>query len=314
MKFLKYIHSQPIGLRAQQNRRRALLYTLLTISLGFTGCASKSERAAEELYNTPAYRPLNVHTYEFMPAGIQRVVVLPAYYPGSNLQIQSSLDNSIKTQLNRFNLFEVVPVSTDTLYQLAGTSHASTIDRLPADFFSKITSRYAADGVIFTEITRYDPYQPITLGIRTSLVSTRTLETIWAFDDVFLAGDPRVTSGALKYEKLNGLIPYPQDTRGQILQSPSQFVSYVADTVFSTLPGRPNRLPPVEIGDTFRAPPSPVAIEREATPEEIVESEPEETEAETSSTEVTQHLPPSQANTYTPPQRPGPTLPHFVSP
>lgn len=213
---------------------------LICMLLGFliSGCASREEVDRKRVENTPAYRPTNVFAVPALPAEVRRIALLPVYSRDYPLNTRTMLAEQAGLALTQTNRFEVVVVGDRDLSGRYGRNAYTATEVLPHDFFEFIEQRYAADAILFIELTQYDPYQPIRLGFRANLVSIENGESLWAFDDAFNAGDARVMSGAGKYASMSGRLSYPLNNSSTVLKSPSQFAGYAFTTAFSTLPAR----------------------------------------------------------------------------
>lgn len=217
--------------------RLALAGCIWALAL-LAGCATPEERALNRIQNTPAYRPTNVYAVPSLPEEIRRVVILPVYAPNENQQVVRMVQEQASRALTSTNRFETIAVSEDVMVALFGVETLNTVQQLPSNLFDELETRYGADAILFTALSQYDPYQPITLGLRMNLISAHTGTSLWAFDDVFNAGDARVTSGAMKHGDLQGTMPYPMKNPQIILASPSKFTNYAFSTAFTTLPTR----------------------------------------------------------------------------
>lgn len=220
--------------------------SLVFLALG-AGCASQEELDNNRVDNTPPYRPTNVFSAPTLPDDIRRVVLLPAVAYNQREETRVMVINQAATLLTRTNRVETVPIMPRELANMYGRDTISATEVLPNDFFEQLERRYAADAVLFTELTRYSAYPPVMVGVRMNLVSLKDGKSLWAFDDVFDAGDARVASGALKYEQMNARVSYPMNNARTVLQSPSLFTAYAFYTAFSTLPPRGSTLETVHV-------------------------------------------------------------------
>ena len=223
-------------------------FLILSLAFLLIGCATQEERERKRVENTPQYRPTNVYSQEVLPNDIKRVVVLPPY---SNQVSDPKLDTFMQKEVNALvdtNKFETLPIDRRTVANLYGHDTFRASDQLPNDFLDMMVSKYAADAVLFTEITRYDPYQPLKLGVRMNLVSIKDGASIWAMDDGFNSGDPRVASGAMAYQNRSDRRQYPSGKIDErVLKSPLLFAEYVFFTAFSSLPDRSTTLDNTQI-------------------------------------------------------------------
>ncbi len=223
--------------------------------MGLAGCgllaclltACSATRDPREVHSrAEPYQPTNSAGIELLPASVQRVVLLPAYYAQGDAGFLAEVDATMQRELTLTRDFEVVSVSRDALYQRFGERQLSVINPLPPDLLDHLIQRYDADAVVFAEVTAFEPYKPIAIGLRLRLVSLENGQSLWAFDHLFNAGDPRVLAGARQFTELRNSSPFPLDTAHGTFQSPRRFANYCTALAFSTLPPRqPDPLSPI---------------------------------------------------------------------
>ncbi len=229
------------GFRAVQ---QALALVALTAALAvvLAGCTPSQEEAIRQKM-TPSFEPTNTYAVPQMPAHMRRVALLPMSGRSRDEDQLARLDTVFTSELNKRLLFEVVPVSADTMKRLFGRTRFDSAELLPADFLRKVTAATNADGIVFLDLTRYEPYQPLSIGVRSKLVDATSGVVLWSFDTVFDAGNPTVAMAARRYQGSQGEVPFPMDSTGSVLQSPERFAKYAAAATFSTMP---SHLPPPE--------------------------------------------------------------------
>jgi hypothetical protein len=92
------------------------------------------------------------------------------------------------------------------------------------------------EGVLFTDLTSFSPYRPLSMGIRAKLVDVATGKIRWAFDYVYDTGHGSVATAAKKFQ-----MQYSNEHQaltsdgGSILLSPSRFAKYVASETYASL-------------------------------------------------------------------------------
>jgi len=119
-----------------------------------------------------------------------------------------------------------------------GAPELGSTDALPTDFLSRLGSDYSAQAVMFVDITAFDPYRPLSIGIRAKLATVADRRLIWSFDEVFTCLDPAVVAGLRRFYLRNSQAGAQVDLSSDALESPRRFAAYVADTTFQTLPRR----------------------------------------------------------------------------
>lgn len=212
------------------------LVVALAASLLLTGCAFLEIEVPPR--PAPAYVPTNHKGDARLPHDIQRVAMLPAH--GGDVadpESAAALDPVLLTALQRQVRFEVVTVSREDCRRLFGSGSVGSTDALPPGLLEKIAATYAVDAVLFTDITVYQPYRPLTLGFRAKLATARDVRLVWAFDEVFSGGQAAMLTSVQDYyagvDKSAAM-----DVSSAVFQSPTRFGAVAADLMFRTLPPR----------------------------------------------------------------------------
>ena len=184
----------------------------------------------------PFFQPKNV-AHDPTLGGIRRVVLLPVY-GGQTVPEDSvgTMDPIFRQALQQQNRFEIVTLSREDCELRFGKTAIGSTTALPHDFFANLKSAYAADAVMFVDITVYHAYHPLALGIRAKLASIDSMRVIWTFDNVYSADNPLVAAGARHYFMESEHQGVPGDLTPAILESPGRFATYAAFTTFATLP------------------------------------------------------------------------------
>jgi hypothetical protein len=183
--------------------------------------------------------PKNTYGEKRLPVTLHRVVLLPVHGGAfASPEICEALDRVFATALEHQMRFEVVMLTREECLMSFGVSDLGSADELPRDFLATIGRQFGAEGVVFVDITAYQGYRPLLLGVRAKLASVSDHRLIWAFDEEFSVLDPTVAKGARRFFLANEDGPVPYDPTEGVLQSPARFAAYAADTVFKTLPPR----------------------------------------------------------------------------
>ena len=205
-----------------------------------SGCAVMPASMRRSLA-TP-YKPTNVAVLQpTIPQTIRRVAVLPlpqsreAYNQAAGANL---LQPVLLAELAKRKLFEVVPVSAETLQRLTSGRGWSVDAALPPDFFERLRGLTDCDAVVFASLTVFRPYPPLQTGWKIRLVDCREHQTWWAVDEVFDAGSESVAAAAEGYARSELSLPNPLLADTGVLQSPLRFGQYAANAVARTLPGR----------------------------------------------------------------------------
>jgi hypothetical protein len=103
---------------------------------------------------------------------------------------------------------------------------------------------FAADAVLFVDLTVFHAYKPLALGLRAKLATTQGSRLVWSFDNLFASDDPAVANSA-RHHFIDRDRSVPADLTPTVLMSPSRFAEYAATAMWATLPPVVAPLPPV---------------------------------------------------------------------
>ena len=153
----------------------------------------------------------------------------------------AALEPILQSELGKSERFELVPVSGEQLRQWTGRSALRSDEALPADLFERLCAGTGCDGVLFSQLTVYQPYPPVAVGWKFSLVECageKKGQILWSADEILDSGEPGVARGARAY--------YARQIRNEallsdptmVLYSPRQFGRYSLDNLLATLPAR----------------------------------------------------------------------------
>ena len=202
------------------------------------GCAAGGLEKGPKYPVGAGFVPRNVYK-PYAALGLRRVVILPPYDGQATPDRRQDLDRNFSTELSATRRFEVVPISRNELVSLSGRDQINSSEPLPPRLLAAIRGEYAAEAVMFVDITQDDPYKPITLGVRAKLIDARSgsLATLWSCDTVFNSGNPAVANSARRYGIEEGRESFPANQDGSdVLLSPAKFARYAANATFATLP------------------------------------------------------------------------------
>lgn len=196
-------------------------------------------RVERRIADTPvgfAYTPGNVIAVDRLPQGFRRVAVLPMHQQGRLDADINAIHAVFLAELRRTARIEVVEIDAETLFRHTGVDSLSAQAALPIELLAFLSLQLGVDGIMQLDLTAYRPYRPMVIGIRGRLVATETNRVLWACDEIFDAGLKSVTIGARKFAQDHLRQRYPLTDSHSALQSPQRFASYVAFTLFQTLP------------------------------------------------------------------------------
>ncbi len=184
----------------------------------------------------PFYAPTNFKGEPSL-GGIRRVVVLPVC--GGSLaseETTANLDPVFAAALQQQRRFEVVRLSREDCLRKFRVAEISSSAALPHDFMTVLKREFAADAVLFIDITIFRPYRPLAIGLRAKLATLEGTRLVWTFDDTFSTDNPAVANSARHHLLTGDRGDVPADLTPAVLQSPSRFAEYAASTMFGTLP------------------------------------------------------------------------------
>ncbi len=207
------------------------------------GCAGLPEQVEVRIDPAagrgPAHAPVNHVGVARLPAEVRRVVLLPV--SGGALvtpETAATLDPVFAAALQRRMRFEVVLVSRAWCRRYFGADEFPSTAALPHDFLARLGADHAADAVLFVDVTAYRDHRPLTLGLRAKLATVAGPRLLWSYDEILSTDDATLAEAAQAYARANARAGVPVDLSAGILQSPSRFAAFAADTVFGTLPPR----------------------------------------------------------------------------
>jgi len=224
---------------------------MLALAAGLGGCKTASIKNPGTVIG-PFHKPANYNLANgVMPVDMRRVALLPVTSAMNTVEHQSGrqvLQKFMQAEIAKSGLFEVVYVPETKMGQLTGKPAWRMIDELPVDFIEQITREYDCQGVLFSHLTVYQPYPPLSIGWRMGLVhlspESNNGSVVWELDDVFNAGQKSVINSAKRNAIKNGLSDPELDAELGLLNSPRRFGQYTAEAVVATM----SRLSP---GGTF---------------------------------------------------------------
>lgn len=212
---------------------------LLTILGALTGCKTMS---LSDPVTGPGYEPQNVYrAWSQFPVGIRRVAVLPATCDAAQSDLQSgreTLEKVIVEELGKTKKLEVVTVSPEQLRVWTGRSFWRAEEKLPPSLLKHLKQDLDCDAVLFSRLTQYRAYPPLAVGFSFKLATIENPEFLWAVDEIFDASEPSVVNSARRYQLTREQLPSSLADSRSILNSPSGFGRYAANSVFQTLPQR----------------------------------------------------------------------------
>jgi hypothetical protein len=184
----------------------------------------------------PFFTPVNF-SGEPSLGGLRRVVLLPIYGGTlAGLETVAAFDPVFAAALQRQNRFEVVLLSREDCLRKFRAAEFSSVAALPRDFLAVLKRDFAADAVIFVDVTVFRAFRPLAIGLRGKLATLDGTRLVWTFDEVFGADKPAVANSARHHVLVSDRSDIPADLSPAVLQSPARFADYAATAMFATLP------------------------------------------------------------------------------
>jgi hypothetical protein len=225
-------------------------------TLLLSGCAVANYTFPSSVSDVgPVYKPSNIYKLNpWLSPQIRRVVLLPLTTTTPTAFMTAgveTLEGDIYAELVKTKRFEVIPVTREFMQQYTGRPSWRTDEELPANFFQRIHEATACDAVLFAQLTRFQPYQPLSVGWKFSLVQILPVpgptggpaeikfQTYWSADEMLDSGDPTVTTGARAYYNQHLRNEAPAADVSTMTSSPTRFGEYTLHTLLTTLPERP---------------------------------------------------------------------------
>jgi hypothetical protein len=203
------------------------------------GCAIGTPR---DLVRGSSYQPENVYAAtNALPANVRRVVVLPLVCDENNYDLtegRAALEPVMRDELIKTKKFEIVSSDSDFLQNRTGRADWASDETLPPELFNLLRDNSGCDAVLLCRLTVFRAYPPLAVGWRVRLVDAQTGRTIWAADEVFDAGQPKVDNGARRHQLTQERGPNGAPDEWFIQNSPSKFGQYAAARLLATLPAR----------------------------------------------------------------------------
>lgn len=201
------------------------------------GCTSVTAWL-EHAESPPLYLPVNYRADARLAENIQRVAFLPVHGGAiASAEIAATLDTVLIKELQRQMRFEVVVLTREDCQRMFGAGDFSSTAALPDRFMERLVGTHAVDAVLFTDLTDFQAHRPLSVGLRSKLATVQDINLIWAFDEIFSAGDERMLNSVRHYYG-QGDKSAPVDPMPGVLQSPTRFTAVAANIMFRTLPAR----------------------------------------------------------------------------
>lgn len=227
------MNDQGWGARRREQRAGRIALAWMSAVVFLSGCMHPEMRDPARM--GPFFTPKNV-VGEPTVAGIRRVVLLPLWV-GADTPPESAaqLDEVFVSALQKQNRFEVVTLSRAECTRRFRAQALLSTSALPQNLLAELQREFAADAVLFVDLTVFHAYKPLALGLRAKLAATADSRLVWSFDNLFAADDP-ATANSARNHFIDRDRSVPADLTFSVLQSPTRFSEFAATSMFATLP------------------------------------------------------------------------------
>jgi len=225
---------------SRQTARPLLVGLLLAFLLAASGCQTVSSHVNRRYDTTLGEKREVTNVYQDGDALAQRfrrVALLPFHKGAAYRHIDMErIERLFAAEILKLRLFEVADVPPERMEELFGLPSFSSVEPLPPRLLSRLRKAYGVDGVLLVDVTHYQPYRRVSLGVRAKLVEVETGAVVWAADELFDAASPAVANAARRHYNTKASIgQYPLDYSYHALDTPSRFAVYVAHALFSEI-------------------------------------------------------------------------------
>lgn len=211
---------------------------LLALAIGMTAC--EQTQLGRNLLPS---RPLSYSRNYTRPEAKlpRRVAMLPLEFDQVVGETLRDIDEIFLMELGKKLRFEVVAITRPELAKIIRREHLSSTEPTPPELLTYLRSHYNADGVLFTEISSYRPYRPLTIGVRSKLVELQNMEILWSAETVMDAGNIDVSRAARLYAADQATNPNERSNESahaaeMVLQSPRRFAGFTAYHLYGAIP------------------------------------------------------------------------------
>ena len=217
-----------------RHRRLAPLLILL-----LAGCSALTP---EDAVVGPDYHPGNVFlAAPQLDKSLRSVAVLPLTADGRLADGTAgimAMEPVVRGELTKLKRFELTFVTPQQLREWTSRNSWNAEDELPPSFFESLRKHIHCDGIMFSQLTQYQAYPPLSLGWRFKLVDGVSCQVVWAVDEIFDARDKAVANSARRYQQASETLGAEPPDSKVILTSPARFAHYTAAAMLGTIPPR----------------------------------------------------------------------------
>ena len=194
----------------------------------------------------PFHEPHNHHLANGQWSDDITVVAIMPLTPGRGDQWTEQglelMQPVLTEELARFDLFEAITITPEKLTALTGAPRVRAHDALPNNFPVIIgaldkqhTDRKICNAVLFCELDTFRPYPPMAMGWKFRLFNLETGDLVWAFDEIFNVGNPRVNNSLRRYMRTQRMTHMDIFRDSLVIDSPRVLARYSLTTALETM-------------------------------------------------------------------------------
>ena len=195
------------------------------------GCSSVAKRLTDPSYTGPFRSQYNHSSAGFESLKtVSRVAIVPTALPEGGLgtpqsEATTEVQAGLVAELRQDGPFEAVFYTPPKGRWLQGTLELRTTEALPSQLLQDVQRQTSADAILFSSLSTYQPYPPLRIGIKLTLVRVHDGVVLWQFDDGFNAGEATTLNDARKYLRESmGIETDPPPALS--VDSPQRFIRY----------------------------------------------------------------------------------------
>lgn len=217
---------------------KTVLFALI-VMIGALGCEVIENRSW--LSDWKNIGTVNLPPFSYTRSGelddrsINKVLVIPFTYDKGPEKISEMVTDNFVVELNRAGMFQLIKPSVKPLELLEGVKSFWDRGVIDVDFLLKARKKYGVDGVLFGEIANYEPYMPLVLGLKVTMISALSGSILWGVDGEF-GSDQKETAHLAKnyykkyYSKNKSLYGWEI-----MLISMDRYAQFIANMLVSTI-------------------------------------------------------------------------------
>lgn len=212
----------------------------IAVTFLLCGCQTAMKLATEARIRGNTKPPTNFYLDEDQIQEIQRVAMMPVHAPNVGLTSERDIDEQFISKLTATQLFEVIFINREDLSRMFGQRSFSSAAPLTDSLFKYLKETTDADAVVFFDITSYQPFRPIKVGVRGKIIRLPDKTLLWAVDELYDSAIRKTSKDAVAYEKKYLSRFETSKKYDSILISPIRFTAFAAEKSVLSLP--PNSL------------------------------------------------------------------------